>query len=124
MTRPLRHLVVVRRGTQAAEVESLTPDLGAIACLDRTGVVITAPGRDGYDFVSRYFAPAKGIPEDPVTDGVHCALVPFWATKTGRSAFNAHQASARGGDLACRLVGDRVHLRESCAFYMDGHIEL
>lgn len=108
----------------AAELESLTPDLGAIACLDRSGVVITAPGRDGYDFVSRYFAPAKGIPEDPVTGGAHCALVPFWATKTGRSAFNAHQASARGGDLACRLVGDRVHLRGSCAFYMDGHIEL
>jgi PhzF family phenazine biosynthesis protein len=108
----------------AADVESLAPDLGAMARLDRTGVVVTAPGEGAYDFVSRYFAPAKGIPEDPVTGGAHCALVPFWAAKTGKAAFAAHQASARGGDLVCRLVGDRVHLRGSCALYLDGHIEL
>lgn len=108
----------------AADVVSLAPDLDAIARLDRTGVVVTAPGEGAYDFVSRYFAPAKGIPEDPVTGGAHCALVPFWAVKTGKSAFVAHQASARGGDLVCGLVGDRVHLRGSCALYLDGHIEL
>lgn len=108
----------------AAAVASLTPDLDAVAGLDRTGVVVTAPGEGGYDFVSRYFAPAKGIPEDPVTGGAHCALVPFWAARTGQDTFAAHQVSARGGELTCRLVGDRVLLRGSCAAYMDGHIEL
>ncbi|WP_344044708.1 PhzF family phenazine biosynthesis protein [Nocardioides panacihumi] len=108
----------------AADVASLVPDLGAVARLDRTGVVVTAPGDGAHDFVSRYFAPAKGIAEDPVTGGAHCALVPFWAAKTGRSTFLARQASARGGELACRLVGDRVHLRGSCALYLEGHIEL
>ena len=71
----------------AADVESLAPDLDAIARLDRTGVVVTAPGEGAYDFVSRYFAPAKGIPEDPVTGGAHCALVPFWAAKTRQGRF-------------------------------------
>lgn len=106
------------------DVRSLEPDLSAIAGLDRTGVVVTAAGDGGYDFVSRYFAPAKGIPEDPVTGGAHCALVPFWAARTGRDSFLAYQASRRGGELACRLAGDRVQLRGSCVFYLEGHIEL
>lgn len=108
----------------ADDVGGLVPDLGAIARLDRTGVVVTASGTDGTDFVSRYFAPAKGIPEDPVTGGAHCGLVPFWAARTGRTTFQARQLSARGGELTCRLVGDRVHLVGSCAFYLDGHIEV
>jgi PhzF family phenazine biosynthesis protein len=108
----------------AADVRSLTPDLDAIARLDRTGVIVTSLGGGEYDFVSRYFAPAKGIPEDPVTGGAHCALVPFWAAKTGRTTFTAYQASPRGGKLRCRLVGDRVHLWGSCAFYLAGHIGL
>ncbi|WP_432485675.1 PhzF family phenazine biosynthesis protein [Kineococcus esterisolvens] len=107
-----------------AEVRSLRPDLAAIARLDCRGVVVTAPGEGRYDFVSRYFAPAKGIPEDPVTGGAHCALVPFWAARTGRDTFLAHQASRRGGELACRLVGDRVQLTGSCVFYLEGHVEL
>jgi len=108
----------------ADDVASLGPDLDAVARLDRTGVIVTAPDGGAHDFVSRYFAPAKGISEDPVTGGAHCALVPFWAAKTGRTSFLARQVSARGGELACRLVGDRVLLRGSCALYMDGHIEL
>jgi PhzF family phenazine biosynthesis protein len=108
----------------ADDVRSLAPDLGAVARLDRTGVVVTAAGDSGYDFVSRYFAPAKGVSEDPVTGGAHCALVPFWAAKTGKHSFRAYQASPRGGELGCSLVGDRVHLRGSCAFYLDGHIEI
>jgi len=108
----------------AGDVESLVPDLDAVARLDRSGVVVTAPSDGDYDFVSRYFAPAKGIPEDPVTGGAHCALVPFWAAKTGRTTFIAHQASARGGDLVCRLVDDRVHLSGSCTLYLDGFIHL
>ena len=108
----------------ADDVRSLQPDLAAIARLDRTGVVVTAAGDGMHDFVSRYFAPAKGIPEDPVTGGAHCALVPFWAARTGKDTFFAYQASRRGGELACRLVGDRVQLHGSCALYLEGHIEL
>ena len=108
----------------ADEVRSLQPDLAAIARLDCGGVVVTAPGEGRHDFVSRYFAPAKGIPEDPVTGGAHCALVPFWAARTGKDAFVAHQASRRGGELACLLVGDRVQLHGSCVFYLEGHVEL
>jgi PhzF family phenazine biosynthesis protein len=109
---------------EADDVRSLAPDLAAIACLDRTGVVVTAAGDGTHDFVSRYFAPAKGIPEDPVTGGAHCALVPFWAARTRKDTFFAYQASRRGGELACRLVGDRVQLHGSCVFYLGGHIEL
>jgi PhzF family phenazine biosynthesis protein len=108
----------------AADVRSLEPDLAAIARVDRTGVIVTAAGDGRYDFVSRYFAPAKGIPEDPVTGGAHCALVPFWAARTGRDAFLAYQASRRGGELGCRLVGDRVQLDGSCVFYLAGSIEI
>ena len=87
------------------------PDLAALAALERTGAgAVTAPGDGPYDFVSRYFAPAKGIDEDPATGGAHCALVPFWAARTGRTSFRAQQASRRGAELACRLVGDRVVL--------------
>lgn len=108
----------------AAAVRDLAPDLAGIAALDRTGVVVTAAGDAGHDFVSRYFAPAKGIPEDPVTGGAHCALVPFWAARTGRDAFRARQASARGGELACRLVGGRVHLSGGCVRYLEGFVEI
>ncbi|MEW1953022.1 PhzF family phenazine biosynthesis protein [Terrabacter sp. NPDC080008] len=108
----------------ADDVRSLEPDLAAIARLDRTGVVVTAAGDGTHDFVSRYFAPAKGIPEDPVTGGAHCALVPFWAARTGEDTFFAYQASRRGGELTCRLEGDRVQLHGSCVFYLEGHIEL
>ena len=112
------------RLASADDVRDLQPDLAAIADLDRTGVAVTAPGDGPYDFVSRYFAPRKGIPEDPVTGGVHCALVPFWAARTGRDTFLAHQASRRGGELACRLVGDRVTLGGGCVPYLEGHIEV
>ncbi|MET0272110.1 MAG: PhzF family phenazine biosynthesis protein, partial [Phenylobacterium sp.] len=101
-------------------VRDLAPDLAAIGRLDCAGVIVTA--RDGaeWDFVSRYFAPAKGIPEDPVTGGAHCALTPFWAQRLGKLDFRAHQASARGGELVCRLKGDRVELEGACVFYLEG----
>ena len=86
--------------------------------------MVTAAGDGTHDFVSRYFAPAKGIPEDPVTGGAHCALVPFWAARTGKDTFCAYQASRRGGELGCQLIGDRVRLHGSCAFYLEGDIEL
>jgi PhzF family phenazine biosynthesis protein len=108
----------------AGAVRSLTPDLALVARLDRSGLIVTAPGDEGYDFVSRYFAPAKGISEDPVTGAAHCMLVPYWASRIGKAAFRAHQASPRGGEIACRLVGDRVELSGSCIFYLEGSVTL
>ncbi len=104
----------------AQAVRDLQPDFAALGRLDRDGVIVTAPGDKGYDFVSRYFAPAKGIDEDPVTGGAHCALVPYWARRLGKSAFRAFQASKRGGEITCRLAGDRVVLEGTCVFYMEG----
>lgn len=107
----------------AAAVRSLTPDLAGIACLDRTGVIVTARGDDGrFDIVSRYFAPRKGIPEDAATGGAHCMLAPFWAPRLGRQTLHACQASARGGELQVTLAGDRVELAGSCVFYLEGTI--
>ncbi|MFC5438290.1 PhzF family phenazine biosynthesis protein [Rhodanobacter umsongensis] len=108
----------------AQRVRELAPDIAAIARLDHKGVVVTAPGDDTYDFVSRYFAPAKGIPEDPVTGGAHCALAPYWAKRLGKTALRAYQASRRGGEIICRLAGDRVELEGGCAFYLEGEAEI
>jgi len=105
-------------------VRALDPDLAAIARLDRSGVIVTAPGDGVHDFVSRYFAPAKGIPEDPVTGGAHCMLAPYWAARLGKTAFRAWQASRRGGEIVCRLAGDRVELEGSCVFYLEGQAEI
>ena len=108
----------------AREVRGLTPDIAAIARIDRSGVIVTAPGDESYDFVSRYFAPAKGIPEDPVTGGAHCALAPYWAARLGKTEFRAFQASKRGGEVVCRLAGNRVELEGSCVFYLEGEAEV
>ena len=105
-------------------VRELAPDTAALARIDRSGVVVTAPGDGIHDFVSRYFAPAKGIPEDPVTGGAHCALAPYWAKRLGKTTFRAYQASRRGGEIVCRLVGDRVELEGSCVFYLEGEAEI
>jgi PhzF family phenazine biosynthesis protein len=101
----------------------LAPDFAALARLDRSGIIVTAAGHDTYDFVSRYFAPAKGIPEDPVTGAAHCALAPYWAKRLNKTAFRAFQASRRGGEVICRLVQDRVELEGACVFYLEGHAE-
>lgn len=102
------------------DVRGLSPDLTAIARLPGAGVIVTAAGSGTYDCVSRYFAPAKGIPEDPVTGGAHCALAPYWAERLGKTDIHAFQASARGGALHCRLRDDRVELEGSCVFYLEG----
>ena len=107
----------------AGVVRALTPDLTAMARLARIGVIGTARGDNGYDIVSRYFAPAKGIPEDPVTGGAHCALTPFWTARLNRQELRAYQASRRGGEMICRMVGDRVELQASAVFYLEGEIE-
>jgi PhzF family phenazine biosynthesis protein len=108
----------------ARTVRELAPDIAALAQLDRSGVVVTAAGDGDYDFVSRYFAPVKGVPEDPVTGGAHCGLAPYWARRLGKTEFRAFQASRRGGEIICRLVGDRVELEGSCVFYLEGEVEL
>jgi PhzF family phenazine biosynthesis protein len=108
----------------AQVLRDLAPDMAALAQLDRPGVIVTAPGEGNYDFVSRYFAPAKGIPEDPVTGAAHCMLAPYWAKRLGKTVFRAFQASRRGGEITCRLVGDRVGLEGSCVFYLEGTVEI
>jgi predicted PhzF superfamily epimerase YddE/YHI9 len=108
----------------AGVIRELTPDIGIISRMDRSGVIVTAPGDESYDFVSRYFAPAKGIPEDPVTGGAHCMLTPYWAKKLHKTAFRAFQASRRGGEMLCRLVGDRVELEGACVFYLEGDVQV
>ena len=91
------------------EVAGLDPDMEALRRIDHFAVVATAPGRK-VDFVSRFFAPRLGIPEDPVTGSTHCTLVPYWSRRLGRSRLQARQISRRGGDLFCEDRGDRVHI--------------
>jgi PhzF family phenazine biosynthesis protein len=102
----------------------LTPDMTALARLDRPGVIVTTQGDSNYDFISRYFAPAKGIPEDPVTGAAHCMLAPYWAGRLGKTTFRAYQASRRGGEITCRVIGDRIELGGSCVFYLEGEVEI
>jgi predicted PhzF superfamily epimerase YddE/YHI9 len=105
-------------------LHALAPDMAALSRLDRPGVIVTALGEGTYDFVSRYFAPAKGIPEDPVTGGAHCMLAPYWVKRLGKTTFRAFQASRRGGEIICHLVGDRVKLEGACVFYLEGEVEI
>lgn len=105
----------------AEAVRTLKPDFAAMRQLPGQGVIVTAEGED-CDFVSRYFVPKLGIPEDPVTGSAHCTLVPFWADKLGRAELAARQVSARGGELACRLAGERVRIAGRCALYLEGRL--
>jgi predicted PhzF superfamily epimerase YddE/YHI9 len=114
--------MVVIEGPQV--VRELDPDMTRLVRLDRPGVIATAVGDRGYDFVSRYFAPRKGIPEDPVTGAAHCMLAPYWAKRLNKSELRAFQASHRGGEVVCRLAGDRLELEGSCVFYLEGEIEI
>jgi PhzF family phenazine biosynthesis protein len=105
------------------EVRALAPDMGRVAALDRMAVIATAPGRDS-DFVSRFFAPAVGVPEDPVTGSAHCTLVPYWSQRLGKPRLFARQVSARGGELWCADRGERVTIAGRCVKYLDGTFEL
>lgn len=105
-------------------LRELDPDMAVLNRLDRSGVIVTAPGDGNWDFVSRYFAPAKGIPEDPVTGAAHCMLVPYWARRLNKTTFRAFQASRRGGEIVCRQLGDRVELEGNCVFYLEGEVEI
>lgn len=106
----------------ADAVHELAPDFGALAMLGRRGVIVTAPGDGDADFVSRFFAPAVGIDEDPVTGSAHCTLAPLWAGRLGRADLVAEQRSARGGWLRVRTSGDRVHLGGQATTVLTGHL--
>jgi predicted PhzF superfamily epimerase YddE/YHI9 len=105
------------------EVRSLAPDMRGLAGIDRFATIVTAPGRDS-DFVSRFFAPAKGVPEDPVTGSAHCTLIPYWSKRLGKTELHARQVSARGGELFCRDLGERVRMAGRAVKFLEGHIEI
>jgi PhzF family phenazine biosynthesis protein len=106
----------------AAVVRSLKPDFAALERLGRM-VIVTAPGED-VDFVSRFFAPSEGIPEDPVTGAAHCVLIPYWADRLGKNVLEARQVSQRGGRLHCQLAGDRVRIGGRAVLYLEGAIHV
>jgi len=107
----------------AKAVADLRPDMARVAALDCFGVIATAPGAD-CDFVSRFFAPKVGVPEDPVTGSAHCSLIPYWAERLGKAELFARQISARGGELWCRHRGERVTIAGHCAPFLSGTITL
>jgi predicted PhzF superfamily epimerase YddE/YHI9 len=115
------HLIVYG---SAAEVAALAPDLAALAKVECWAAITTAPGDDGVDFVSRFFAPAQGVPEDPVTGSSHCTLVPYWAKRLGKTELEARQLSRRGGALRCTLQGDRVSIAGRAVLYLEGRISV
>ena len=106
-----------------AAVASLRPNFAALAERTEHGVIATAAG-DSVDFVSRFFAPALGIDEDPVTGAAHCMLTPYWSGRLGKKKLDARQISSRVGVLGCEDHGDRVRLRGCVKFFMDGQISV
>ncbi|RJP77650.1 MAG: PhzF family phenazine biosynthesis protein [Candidatus Zixiibacteriota bacterium] len=107
----------------AEPVEALAPDFARLKQVAPHGLIVTAPGRD-VDFVSRFFAPALGIDEDPVTGSAHTSLVPYWAGRLGQTELTARQVSARGGYLKCRHRGSRLDLSGQAVTYLEGEISL
>ncbi len=92
-------------------LRSLAPDFGRLRQLAVRGVIVTTRAEtEGFDFVSRFFAPGAGIDEDPVTGSAHCSLAPYWQRRLGKESFTAWQASERGGEVRCAVRGDRVLL--------------
>jgi PhzF family phenazine biosynthesis protein len=106
----------------AEEVAALNPDFAEMRDVPALGTIVTAPGGDGIDFVSRFFAPSHGVDEDWVTGSSHCVLTPYWAARLGKERLIARQISARGGDLICTLRGDRVTLAGRAVLYLEGTI--
>ena len=116
-----KELLVVLASEQA--VRDCAPDLPALAQLPGLGVIVTAAG-ERHDFVSRYFAPGIGIDEDPVTGSTHCVLAPFWAEQLEKSELSAFQCSARGGELHCRVEGERVKIAGQAVLVTSGKLFL
>ena len=105
------------------EVRELAPDFAAVAALEAFAVCATAPGKH-VDFVSRFFAPAQGVDEDPVTGSAHCTLVPYWGARLGRDKLHARQISSRGGELFCTRRGERVTIAGHAVRFLEGWIEV
>ena len=105
------------------EVRSLAPRMDLVAALDTLGLIVTAPG-GASDFVSRFFAPRAGIPEDPVTGRAHCTLIPYWSARLGKKKLAARQISPRGGELWCEDRGERVSICGRAVQYLEGTIEV
>ena len=118
-----RDLIAVVASEQ--EVQQCQPDLSAIATLDTFALVVTAASHSpGYDFISRFFAPAQGIDEDPVTGSSFCSLMPLWAEHFNQEQLQAWQCSARGGDVALRREGERILIGGRVFLYLQGSIFL
>ncbi|HUR79805.1 MAG TPA: PhzF family phenazine biosynthesis protein [Thermoanaerobaculia bacterium] len=103
------------------EVRAIEPDFARLRGVEARGVIVTSRGRE-HDFVSRFFGPAVGVDEDPVTGSAHCALTPYWAAKLGRESMTAYQASKRGGIVRVRLAGDRVKLGGQAVTVLRGEL--
>lgn len=105
-------------------VRRLDPDLGAISRVDARGVIVTSRANENsdHDFVSRFFAPQSGVPEDHVTGSAHCALAPYWSAKFGKPELVGYQASARGGVVRVRVQGERVHLGGQAVTVLRGEL--
>lgn len=108
---------------QEEEIVKLAPDFDTLATLDCLGIIVTAPGRKA-DFVSRFFAPGAGIPEDPVTGSSHCTLIPYWSEQTGKQHMVARQLSSRSGELICENKNERVHIGGRAVLYHSGTIQI
>lgn len=103
------------------DIAEMNPDFFALSKMDTVGVVVTARGNE-VDFVSRFFAPGAGIPEDPVTGSAHCNLIPYWSKVLGKDKLHAYQISARKGELWCELQGERVLMSGKAVTYLKGEI--
>lgn len=106
------------------DVAALAPDMGILAGLDLPAVIVTAPAIGDADFVSRFFAPANGVPEDPVSGVAHLCLAPYWAEQLGKRKLIGHQLSQRGGVVRCEDLGSRVRLDGSAVVFLEGKITI
>jgi predicted PhzF superfamily epimerase YddE/YHI9 len=106
-----------------ATLQNIRPAFGRLEELHPFAVAVTAPGEES-DFVSRYFAPSYGIPEDPVTGSAHCALTPYWTKRLGKTQLYAHQLSERGGELWCEMAGKRVVIKGNAVLTLQGTLEI
>lgn len=105
------------------QVENLNPDIYLLSQIEARGIIVSSSG-DKVDFISRFFGPRVGVPEDPVTGSAHTTLIPYWAQRLKKNKLTAKQLSKRGGDLTCELIDDRVFIGGKASIYLEGEIFL